>query len=125
MENNTNEAIIVKKEESAAVTTLSVIGLILGAIALLGSFIPCLGALAIFIATPAAICSGIGLFLAKQKKVSMTLSIIALVISCIAIIISGFQLLTLNGISTVTMDQIEESLEAQKELQEQLKIEEK
>ena len=78
------------------VTALGVIATVLGSLALLGSFIPCLGALAIYIAIPAAICGIIGIILAYNKKVSMTLSIVGTVLSVIACAISVVQIAALE-----------------------------
>lgn len=80
-----------EKESSGTVTALSVIGIVFGLIGMMGSFIPCLGAFAFFIGIPAAIVSGIGLFIAQSKKCQNTFAIVALVISLIGVVISGIQ----------------------------------
>ena len=78
-------------KESGTVTALSVIGLVFGLIGMLGSFIPCLGALAFFVSIPAALASGIALAVAYSQKAKRTLAITALTISLIGTVISGLQ----------------------------------
>ena len=55
-------------KDSGTVAALSVIGLVFGLIGMLGSFIPCIGALAFYISIPAAIVSGIALGIAYSQK---------------------------------------------------------
>ena len=78
-------------KDSGAVTALSVIGLVFGLIGMLGSFIPCLGSLAFFVGIPAAIASGIALAIAYSQKAKRTFAIVALTISLIGVVISGWQ----------------------------------
>ena len=77
--------------DSGAVTALSVIGLVFGLIGMLGSFIPCLGSLAFFVGIPAAIASAIALAIAYAQKAKRTFAIVALTISLIGVVISGWQ----------------------------------
>lgn len=83
--------------KNGGVTALGVVATVLGSIALLGSFIPCLGALAIYIAVPAAICGIIGIVLANQKKVSMSLSIVGTVLATVGGAISIFQIMSITA----------------------------
>jgi hypothetical protein len=78
-------------KESGTVTALSVIGLVFGLIAMLGSFVPCLGALAFFIGIPAALVSALGLGIAYSQDAKRTFAIVALTISLIGVVISGVQ----------------------------------
>jgi hypothetical protein len=85
-------------KESGAVTALSVIGLVFGLIGMLGSFIPCLGALAFYISIPAAIVSGIALGIAYSQKAKKTFAIVALTISLIGVVISGWQAFSITSL---------------------------
>ncbi|MCJ7483275.1 MAG: hypothetical protein MUO31_09955 [Thermodesulfovibrionales bacterium] len=78
-------------KDSGTVTALSVIGFVFGLIGMLGSFIPCIGSLAFFVSIPAAIISGIALIIANNQKAKKTFAIVALTISLIGTVISGFQ----------------------------------
>jgi hypothetical protein len=81
-----------QSQGSGLVTALATIGMVFGLIGLLGSFIPCLGVIAMWISIPAAICSGIATILAYQKRVGKGLPIAALTISIIGFTISCAQL---------------------------------
>lgn len=78
-------------KDSGSVTVFATIGLVFGIIGMIGSFIPCLGALAFFIGIPASIISGIGLVIAFSQKAKKTFIIVALTISLIGVVISGIQ----------------------------------
>lgn len=78
-------------KESGTVTALSVIGLVFGLIGMLGSFMPCLGALAFFIGIPAALVSALGLGIAYSQNAKRTFAIVALTISLIGVVLSGVQ----------------------------------
>ena len=78
-------------KDSGTVTGLSVIGFVFGLIGTLGSFIPCLGSIAFFIGIPAAIVSGVALMVAYSQKAKRTFAIVALTISLIGVVISGWQ----------------------------------
>ena len=82
-------------KDSGAVTALSVIGRVFGLIGMLGSFIPCLGSLAFFVGIPAAIASGIALAIAYAQKAKRTFAIVALTISLIGVVISGWQYISI------------------------------
>lgn len=79
------------KESSGVVTVLSVIGFVFGILGMLGSFIPCLGAIAFYIGIPAAFVSFLALIIAHQINVKKTFAIVALTISSIGVIISFTQ----------------------------------
>jgi hypothetical protein len=83
-------------KESGTVTALSVIGLVFGLIGMLGSFIPCIGALAFFVGIPAALVSGAGLAVAYSQNAKRQLAIAALTISLIGVVISGWQYFTIQ-----------------------------
>jgi len=86
----------VAKASHGGVTALGVIATVFGSIGLLGSFIPCLGALAIYIAVPATICGIIGIVLANKHKVSLALPTVGLVLSAIGGVIAIFQIMAIN-----------------------------
>ena len=89
--------VVAQRPESGTVTALGVSGLIVGTIGLLGSFIPCLGALAIWLAIPASLCGGGAVYLAKTKGCSIGLPVAALVVSVLGLIISSVQIMALAG----------------------------
>ena len=78
-------------KDSGTVTTLSVVGLVFGLIGMLGSFIPCIGSLAFYLGIPAAIISAIALGIAHSQNAKRTFAIVALTISLIGVVISGWQ----------------------------------
>ncbi len=78
-------------KDSGIVTVFSVIGFVFGLIGMLGSFIPCVGALAFYIGIPAAIISAIGVIIAYSQNAKKTFAITAVTISLIGVIISGVQ----------------------------------
>jgi hypothetical protein len=78
-------------KDSETVTALSVVGFVFGLIGMLGSFIPCLGSLAFYIGIPAAIVSGIALGVAYSQNAKRTFAIVALTISLVGVVISGWQ----------------------------------
>ena len=82
-------------KDSGAVTALSVVGLVFGLIGMNGSFITCLGALALYVALPAAVVSGLALGIAYSQKAKRTFAIVALTISLIGVVISGWQYLSI------------------------------
>jgi predicted RNA-binding Zn-ribbon protein involved in translation (DUF1610 family) len=84
-------------KESGTVTALSVIGLVFGLIGMLGSFVPCFGALAFYVSVPAAIASGLALGVAYSQQAKRTFAIVALSISLIGVVISGLQIMTISG----------------------------
>lgn len=84
-------------KDSGTVTALSVIGLVFGLIGMLGSFIPCIGAIAFYIGIPAAIISAIALGIAYSQKAKNTFAIVALTISLIGVVISGWQFFSIMG----------------------------
>jgi hypothetical protein len=71
---------------NAAGLTLSIVGLVFGTLALLFSFIPCIGALALWPGIVALVLSGIGLFVSVRAK---ALPITAVAVSALSI---GFAL---------------------------------
>jgi hypothetical protein len=85
------------KEASAATTVMSVIALVFGIIGLLGSFIPCLGAFAIWLALPSSILSAVATYLAYTKREPKVFPLVALTISALGLVISGTQMLALGG----------------------------
>jgi hypothetical protein len=78
-------------KESGAVTAMSVIGFVFGMIGMGGSFIPCIGSLAFYIGIPAAIISAIALGIAYSQNAKRTFAIVAVTISLIGVVISGWQ----------------------------------
>lgn len=102
------QVVVSQRPESGTVTALAVISIIFGTIALLGSFIPCLGALAIWIAIPAALCGAGATYLAKTKGCSIGLPVAAFIVSVLAIIISSVQIMALSSIGKAALDHAEE-----------------
>jgi hypothetical protein len=82
-------------KESGTVTALSVIGFVFGLIGMLGSFIPCIGSLAFYIGIPAALISAIALGIAYSQNAKKTFAVVALTISLIGVVISGWQYFTI------------------------------
>jgi hypothetical protein len=78
-------------KDSGTVTAMSVIGFVFGLIGMMGSFIPCIGSLAFYIGIPAALISAIGLFIAYSQQAKKTFAIVAVTISLIGVVISGWQ----------------------------------
>lgn len=95
-------------KDSGTVTALSVIGLVFGLIGMLGSFIPCLGSLAFYIGIPAAIISGIALGVAYSQKAKRTFAIVALTISLIGVVISGWQYFSIMSAGEKARQQLEQ-----------------
>lgn len=78
-------------KESGTVTAMSVVGFVFGLIGMMGSFIPCLGSLAFYIGIPAALISAIALGIAYSQNAKKTFAIVAVTISLIGVVISGWQ----------------------------------
>ena len=97
-----------QRPESGTVTALSVISMIFGTIGLLGSFIPCLGAFAIWIAIPAALCGGAAFFVAKSKGVSIGFPVAAFVVSLLGLVISSVQIMAITSAGKAANDGIKE-----------------
>ena len=94
-------------KESGIVTALSVVGLVFGMIGMFGSFIPCIGALAFFIGIPAALVSGIALWIAYVQKAKSTFAIVALTISLIGVVISGWQYFSITSAGELAKREID------------------
>ncbi|MEH2193593.1 MAG: hypothetical protein V7K98_13295 [Nostoc sp.] len=99
------------KEASAATTVMSVISLVFGIIGLLASFIPCLGTFAIWLALPSSVLAGIATYLAYSKAESKVFPLVALTISCIGLVISGTQIVALNGATHSIQDGLQQGLQ--------------
>jgi len=82
-------------KESGTVIALSVVGFVFGLIGMLGSFIPCIGSLAFYIGIPAALISAIALGIAYSQNAKKTFAVVALTISLIGVVISGWQYFTI------------------------------
>ena len=95
-------------KDSGTVTALSVIGLIFGLIGMLGSFIPCIGSLAFYVGIPAAIISAIALSVAYSQKAKRTFAIVALTISLIGVVISGWQYFSIISAGENARQQLEQ-----------------
>ena len=99
--------VVSQRPESGTVTALGVVSIIFGTIGLLGSFIPCLGALAIWLAIPASLCGAGAVYLAKTKGCSIGLPIAALVVSVLGLIISSVQIMALTSAGKAAKDGLE------------------
>ena len=71
--------------------TLTIIGLVIGLISLVLSLIPCLGSFGLFGAIPALILSIVGFLQVRGDGGSTSVPIIAIVVSSLAILLSGAQ----------------------------------
>ena len=100
------------KEASAANTVMSVIALVFGIIGMLASFIPCLGAFAIWLALPSSILAGVATYLAYSKAEPKVFPLIALTISVIGLVISGTQILALGGASSGIQQGIQQGIKS-------------
>jgi hypothetical protein len=83
-------------KDSGVVTVLSVIGFVFGLIGMLGSFIPCIGGIAFAIGIPAALLSALSVIIAYASHAKKTFAIVALTISLIGVVISGWQFITIR-----------------------------
>jgi len=100
--------------------TLGIIGLVLGILTAVISFIPCLGALAIYPGVVAIILSIISMYQANKAKVSSGLAIAGLVCSIIGTVIAGWQMYTINkgvqilneSIKNIDTTELNESLQS-------------
>ncbi len=121
------QVVATQRPESGTVTALAVVSMIFGTIGLLGSFIPCLGAFAIWVAIPAALCGAGAVCMAKSKGCSIGLPVAALVVSVLGVIISSLQIMALNATANAANEgvrAIEEELQReQNTLQEQIQPE--
>ena len=88
-------------------TALAVVSIIFGTIGLLGSFIPCLGAFAIWIAIPAALCGAGATFMAKSKGCSIGLPVAAFIVSVLGMIISAVQIVAISGAAKAANDGVQ------------------
>jgi len=95
-------------KDSGTVTALSVTGFVFGLIGMLGSFIPCIGSLAFYIGIPAAVISGIALGIAYSQNAKRTFAIVAVTISLIGVIISGWQYFTIISAGNKAKHALEE-----------------
>lgn len=79
------------QNDRSTVNALGIAGLVVGIIALLISFIPCFGIIALFIAILGLILSGIGLYMANKNNFEKGLVIAGVAISGVALAISLVQ----------------------------------
>ena len=86
-----------EQKNSGIVTALATVAFVFGLVGMLGSFIPCIGALAFYVGIPAAIIAIIALFIAKSQNAKNTFVIVALVISLIGVAISGWQYFSIKA----------------------------
>lgn len=85
------------RQNAGLVTALATVGMVFGVIGMLGSFIPCFGALAFYVSLPATIISGVGAWLAYKNRIATGFPIAAVTISAIGFVISGFQIISLSS----------------------------
>jgi hypothetical protein len=100
-----------EEQKSTAGKGLGIAGLIIGIIALLISFIPLFGIIAVYVGGLALILSIIGLILAVQKKASKGLIIAALIISALSVGIAYWQYSRIAG----ALDDVQEQLDDMQE----------
>ncbi len=82
---------VAELKEVGAVTALSVAGLVFGLLGMLVSFVPLVGAYALYVGAPAALVSAIALSIAYSETARRTLAIVALTISLIGVVVSLVQ----------------------------------
>jgi hypothetical protein len=80
-----------EENKSGLKTGLGIVSLVVGIIALLVSFIPCLGALAIYIAPVSVIFGGYAFYIAKKEGQSTGLPLAGLIVAILALLIAGSQ----------------------------------
>lgn len=112
-----------QRPESGTVTALAVVSIIFGTIGLLGSFIPCLGAFAIYIAVPAALCGAGATYMAKSKGCSIGLPVAAFIVSVLGVIISAVQIVAISGAAKAANDGVQAFDAEMKALQEEVQKE--
>src|ERR1035437_4907527 len=95
-------------KDSGTVTAIAVVGFVFGLIGMLGSFIPCIGSLSFYIGIPAAIISGIALGVAYSQKAKRTFAIVAVTISVIGVVISGWQYYSIISAGKKAKEALEE-----------------
>ncbi len=93
--------------ENGTVTALATVGLVFGLIGMLGSFIPCLGSLAFYVGGPAALASGAALWIAYTQNAKRAMAVVALTISLIGVVISGWQYLSIRAAGESAWSQME------------------
>ena len=93
-------------QPSNLVLVLSIIGLVFGSMGTMGSFVPCLGMLAVYVAIPGAIISILALIIAKVKSASLTLPVIALTLSLLGAGVSIFQTASISAGINHANDQV-------------------
>ena len=82
---------------SSTSNTLAIIGLVVGVIALLFSFIPCLGTVAIFPGLVAAVIGVIAYFQARDNGSPKGMPLSVIIVSIIACLISVFQIVFIGN----------------------------
>ena len=105
-------------EKTNAGQALGIAGFVLGLLALIISFIPCLGMYALFPGLIAIVLSAIGMSQASKAGASKGLIIAALVISILGTLIAGYQYFALRHVAN-NLEQVANDLqEASEDLQE-------
>ena len=98
--NPNNFYIMAENQNSNAGQGLGIAGLVLGIIALIISFIPCLGVYALIPGIIAIVLSAIGFSQAKKVNAARGLVLAALIISILGTIIASWQLVTIKSASS-------------------------
>jgi len=88
---------VTDQKSSGTVTALATVAFVFGLLGLLGSLIPCIGALAFYLGIPAAILAIIAYFMAKSQSATNTFVIVALVISLLGVTISAYQFFSIRS----------------------------
>lgn len=102
---NSNAPFSFQKREDTLVTTLGVIGLVLAILTFILAFVPCVGAFAFYIGLLAMLLSGIGLYLAFQRKVNKGLLIAALIVSIVGSFFSYLQFALITSANKIMIDE--------------------
>lgn len=85
------------QKNSGTVTALATLAFVFGLLGLLGSLIPCIGALAFYLGIPGAIIAVVAYLLAKAQNATNTFVIVALVISLLGVTISAYQFFSIKS----------------------------
>ena len=88
---------------------MGIIGIVLGVISLIVAFIPCVGVVAFIPGILALLFSVISIVQASRGNGSKGLGIVALVVSCLAILLAALWLSVFSGVSMVATEALRDT----------------
>ena len=88
---------------------MGIIGIVLGVISLIVAFIPCVGVVAFIPGSLAVLFSVISIVQASRGNGSKGLGIVALVVSCLAILLAALWLSVFSGVSMVATEALRDT----------------